>query len=356
MAQASTGVNLADDASRRSLRLNVHGHAADVRCTLPGVRQIIADVFSTLCVDGWPEGFHPAEGHIDLYDADVVARHMSSSADRVMHFGDDAELWRDGERCWLIDESWGVCEINLLKRSWRSWVLEQAASEPMRTLERAVLWPMSQLMVSRGMWLVPSASVVHRGRGILILSPFPLEPELSVCVSAGLSIIGQRWTAIREEDGRALLLDMPGRVERAPTPQLRSRPRPGDLHQPQSGRPAWVDLCEDPASRAAYAWCDAVMIIEPGRRPQANLKLLTGASAVASVKRGWPMPDIAPAPKQAQLAGRLGAGVQVAQVELSRDPRALLRMLEQIPAGVARLDASAKPEAFVRRSDIRAAG
>jgi hypothetical protein len=324
--------NLRDDLcdpSRKVIRLNVHGLAAELCCSLPGIRQVMADLFAPLLVTEWPEGFQPIEGMVEAYDADVVARHVSPKADRVAVFGDYAELWRDGERCWLIDEGWGLTEINLLKRSWRSWILPQSDLNPIRTVEQAVLWPMSQVMLTRGLSLTPSASIVHKGRGILLLSPFSLEPELSMLVAAGHGLISQRWTAIREEEGRPVLLQMPGRVERSPIPQLRSKAKNVFAMGPTQAE--WIDLSADAASVCNYAWCDVVMIVEPGRRALPRMTVLTGASSTAAVRRAWPMPDLGHMQRQAQLSTKLGHSASVYQVELSRDPRALMRLLEQIP-------------------------
>ncbi len=290
---------------------------------------MIADLFAPLLVSEWPDGFAPIEGLVEEYDADVVARHVSPQADRVAVFGDYAELWRDGERCWLIDEGWGLTEINLLKRSWRSWILPQSDMNPIRTVEQAVIWPMSQVMMARGLALTPAASIVHKGRGVLILSPFSLEPELSMLLAAGHGLISQRWTAIREEEGRAVLLQMPGRVERSPIPQLRSRAKNAFTMGP--AQTEWVDLSIGASSVCHYAWCDMVLVVEPGRRALPRMTMLTGASAAATVRRAWPMPDIGHMHRQAQLSTKLGQSAGVFQIELSRDPRALMRLLEQIP-------------------------
>lgn len=317
-----------NDPGRKVIRLNVHGLAAELCCTLPGIRQVMADLFSDLLVSEWPDGFSPIEGLVEAYDADVVARHISPMAERVAAFGDYAELWRDGERCWLIDEGWGLTEINLLKRTWRSWILPNCDLNPIRTFEQAVIWPMSQVMMARGLALTPAASIVHRGRGVLVLSPFNLEPELSMLVAAGHGLISQRWTAIREEEGRAVLLQMPGRVERSPIPQLRAKAKTGLSINPVQS--SWLDLSKDARSVCNYAWCDVVLMVEPGRRAMPRMTMLSGASATAAVRRAWPMPDVGHMNRQAQLSTRLGQTSAVFQIELSRDPRALMRLLEQI--------------------------
>ncbi|MFT3785569.1 MAG: hypothetical protein QM770_05320 [Tepidisphaeraceae bacterium] len=314
--------------------MNVHGLAVEVRCALPGLRQIIDDLLGSLAVQDFPEGFSPVDGSIESYDADIVARHLSTTAERVATFGDYAELWRDQERCWLIDESWGVCEINLLKRTWRSWLLPQADLDPMRAVDLAVFWPMSQILSTRGLTILPAASVVHRGRGVLLICPFNLEPELALLTTAGHGLISQRWTALREEEQRCVLLTMPGRVERSPIPQLRSRLKIDPQSLSASSGPEWIDLAATAPSLCPYAWCDTLLLVEPGRRAAATCKPLTGASSVAAIRRAWPLPELTHSQGHLMLAKRLGQSASVFQVELSRDPRALLRLLEQLPEEV----------------------
>ena len=319
-------------ASRPTIRFNVHGLIVELRCALPALRQVLADLLEPLLIAEVPGGFDVIEGEVDPYDADVVARHISPQAQRLAAFGDYAELWRDGERCWLLDDGWGLCEINLLRRSFRSWVLPQTHLPPIRAVEQSILWPMAQVMMSRGVALLPAASVAHRGRGVLVMSPFSLEPELTAILDAGHGLIGQRWTAIREEDGRPLLLSMPGRIERAPTPQLRARAAPSLAIGPSQSE--WLDLAAIAPSRCNYSWCDVIFVVEPGRRAVPRLTPLTGASATAAIRRAWPMPDVSPQNRQVQLATRLGQQCRVFQIELSRDPRAVLRLLDDLPTDV----------------------
>jgi hypothetical protein len=324
------------DARRQTsipcLRLNVHGFAVDLRSDLPGVRQVVTDWLGSLAESQWPAGTSVIEGLVESYDGDVVARHLSSSAVRLCQFGEQAELWSDGERRFLIDESWGVCEINLLKHSFRSWMLESAQLDPMQAMERAVLWPMSQVLLTRGLATLPATSVVHRGRGILVLCPFNIEPELSLLVGEGHGVIGPRWTSLRGEDQRIVLLHVPGKLQRSPIPQLRSRlaltPNPAQSTE-------WIDPVALGATQCNYAWCDVVLLIEPGRRGVASSRLLTGASAAAALKRGWPMPDIG-AGKLAPIISKLSQSSQLFHVELSRDPRDLLRLIESLPVDVVR--------------------
>ena len=80
---------------------------------------------------------------------------------------------------------------------------------------------MAQLLRARGLYMVPASSATLAGRTFLMLSPFPLEPELTALIRGGYRVIGQSWTAIREEDGRFKLLHLPGHVERSIPPGMR---------------------------------------------------------------------------------------------------------------------------------------
>ena len=77
------------------------------------------------------------------------------------------------EKHWIVDDRWGVCEIDLLKHRWRSWVLPNPSLDPVHLAEAAVLWPMAQLLRSRGVEIVPAISVERAGWGALRDRPLP---------------------------------------------------------------------------------------------------------------------------------------------------------------------------------------
>ena len=114
--------------------------------------------------------------------------------------------------------------MNLLKGQWRSWVLPNPAIDA--TPRRADGDPLADgaaaprpRALSR-----PAASVSFADRSFLILSPFGLEPELTTLIRGGYRVIGQSWTAVREEDdGRFALMNFPGQVERPVPPGMRAR-------------------------------------------------------------------------------------------------------------------------------------
>src|SRR5205807_190267 len=104
------------------------------------------------------------------------------------------------------DERWGMARVDLDAGVWQSWILPRPQLDALRCAEMSILWPLAQITRLKGLHLIPAASVTKDGWGALILTPARIEPELSALTGAGWRIIGQRWTALREEDGKVSLL------------------------------------------------------------------------------------------------------------------------------------------------------
>src|SRR5947207_268908 len=182
------------------------------------------------------------------------------------------ESYQRGPRFWAIDQRWGMAHIDLHSGSWQSWILNSPQLDPVRCAERAGLWPLAQILRFKGLCLVPAVSIAKDGFGMLIIAPTRIDTELTALAQAGWKLIGQRWTALREEEGKISLLRMPGRVERSVPPQ-----RPG---APLIS-PGWTDLtAELPFTRQHHAFCQAVILASPGRRDRATLKPIRPADAV----------------------------------------------------------------------------
>jgi hypothetical protein len=239
---------------------------------------------------------------------------------------DLTELYEEGERFWVVDERWGMAEINFLKGQWRSWLLPRPQFDPVRCAEAAVLWPLAQLLRPRGLYLLPAAAVVRDGWAALLLCPFGVEPELTALVRSGYKVVSQRWTAIREEDGRLALLHMPAPIQRSPRPQPRAA---ADGPGAPSGAATWVDLTEEyPGCGQNHAFCDAVLVADPARRAHANLKPLDGAAAATLLRQAWPVVELHPSRRHSALPLRLAQLCQGAELQLSRNPAELLPLLE----------------------------
>jgi hypothetical protein len=240
-----------------------------------------------------------------------------------------------------------MAEVNLLRGQWRSWVLPRPTLDPVRCAEWAVLWPMAQLLRGRGLHLLPAMSAVRDGWAVLILGAGGLGPELSAMLEAGYRLIGQRWTAVREEEGRLALLHLPGRVERA-------GPRFGgaSLGACGAGASAWMDLTGgQPHSHQNHAFCDAVLVAAPGRRPCPAVRDLPPSEALALLRKSWPIAELHPTRRSGPLPGKLARLCRCAEVQLSRDPRDLPALLELLHDGAAPVHTGMLEEANAGETD-----
>lgn len=311
--------------SRR--KLSVHGPAVELDCTVPALEPALELLTHPFLVNGWPQGFQPVVGSLRNYQEAEVLRALSSGARHAHQTPEMMDVFEDGERFWVVDDRWGMAEINMLKGQWRSWVVPQPKLDPLKVAELAVLWPMAQLLRSRGVHLLPAASAVRDGYAVLILCPFGLEPELTAMVASGYKIIGQRWTAVREEDGRLALLHVPGRTERGLAPRLRST----SSTTSNESQDNWIDYADEyPQSMQHHAFCDAVLVAEPGRRPKATCREADAGNAVNVLRRAWPILDLHPTRRASPLPGRLAQSCRTFELQLSRNSKDVLGMLNAL--------------------------
>jgi hypothetical protein len=308
-------------------RFAVHGLAVEVECAVPEVSAEVGRALGAFEVGGWPDGFTPVGGVVRAYDSTTVARHVSPNARPLPRSQDLAELYEDGERFWLVDERWGMAEVNFLKGTWRSWVLPHPQCDPVRVAEMAVLWPLAQLLRPRGLYLLPAAAAVRDGFAFLLVCPFGVGPELTALARAGYKIIGQQWTAVREEDGRLALLHLPGRVERGAAPRLARWAAGGDVSN-------WVDLnAQFPGSTQHHAFCDAVLVAGAGRRAQAALTALDPSDALHLLRQAWPIVELHPHRRHSPLPLKLSQQCTCAEAQLSRNAAELVDLLEGLRCG-----------------------
>jgi hypothetical protein len=289
------------------MRFAVHGPAVEVECFVPWLGPQVRRLLGPFAVADWPQGFVRVHGVVRPYEESDVMRHLSPAARPLPPTHDLLELYEDGERFWVVDERWGMGEINFLKGQWRSWLLPRPQSAPAECAEMAVLWPLAQLLRPRGLCLLPAASVERDGWAALLVCPFGVEPELAALQRDGYSVIGRRWTALREEDGRVALLHLP-------------------------------DGAGGGRSRN-HAFCDAVLVAEPGRRAHATLRELDASSAAAVLRRAWPIAELHPSRRHSALPAKLAHLCRCAGVQLSRDPGEFVRLLDALrhAAGAGRI-------------------
>jgi hypothetical protein len=308
--------------------------AVELTCGIDALQPEVGRWCEPFEVPEWPSGFAPISGSIRPYDAAEVARLLPASAVPVSRSGDLLELYHEGERFWLIDERWGLTEINIFKMQWRSWILPHPTVDPVRCAEMAIHWPMAQLLRGKGLHLIPAASLTRDDQAYLIISPFNIESELRAFLADGYRIIGQRWTALREEtvgksatgQERIEMLHLPGQVEHDHRPQLRI----GAV----TPRPQWTDLATLPDAHTPHAFCTGILLIEPGRRLNVECRELPVQMAATAVRSAWPIMELHPQRRHSLFPARLARQCRCWNIQLSRRPEDLLDTLDEIRCGL----------------------
>lgn len=308
-------------------QFSIHGLAVDVACEVPVLNIGIDKALGEFTVENWPDGFTPATGSIQPYEQNVVLRHLSPSAIPLATPDGMMEIYEEGERFWLIDDRWGLTEMNLLKGHWQSWILPHPTLPANQIIQQAVLWPLSQVLRTKGLNLVPAISIARDGWSMLICSPINIEPELSAMVRAGYRVIGQQWTALREEDDRVAMLHMPGELQHVSAPQLKAGATIESISE-------WIDInAEIPGSIQNHAFCDAVAIIASGRRPLPAMRQINRSGALASLRGGWPIIELHPQRRHSSIPARLATQCRCYETQLSRRPEDFLKLLDQMRYG-----------------------
>lgn len=324
------------ESAASRIRFSIHGLCVNLTCQAPRLLGAIDRVLGEFRISEAPGGIGAVTGTVRAYDADEVVKHLSSTATRVRGTTDQEEIYEENERFWLIDDQWGLCEMNLLKGQFRSWVLDESSAMPdvHRIIEKAVMWPLSHLLRPRGLCMLPAASVVRDGWGAMVLCAFSVEPELRALIRAGWRVVGQGWTALREERGKIAMLPMPGMAWRSTSILRASMGSTDDLQ---------VDLTREFAGcRADRAGLDAVLLVAPGRRPLPELRHILPTNALGSLRRDWPLAELHPNRRHGQLLARIAQQCPIFDVQLSRNPRDILALMES-----ARYRRQAKPQVSV---------
>ena len=259
------------------------------------------------------------DGQIRPFDLTEVTRSLSAAADSRRRCDELVEIYSLAERHWIVDERWGVCEIDLLKHRWRSWLLPRSLLDPIQLAEAAVLHPMAQLLRLRGVDLVPAIAIERAGWGALVIVPYPISAEIARIVRAGYRVIGQRWTALVRQNGRITLRRVPGLLE--------SSALPG---KSVSRGAAWIDLTWDnPWASADLAWCEAVLAIAPGRRSTSQGRVVPMAESQPFLRHAWPIRQLpVDRPRLQHPAATLAAQCICLSLQLSRHEDEFLQLIE----------------------------
>jgi hypothetical protein len=298
-------------------KLSIHGLAVEIDCQVSGLNPTIGRLLGSFDAGEFPARSPVSRGSVVPYLGTEVARRLPSSAVPLHAPGDLTEIYVQDERAWVFDERWGMSEINHLKAQWKSWIVPQPRLDTVRLTELSVLRPLAMLLKNRGLHLLPAAAAARDGFALLAISPFGLERELAALLDARYRIIGQRWTALREDEGRLTLLGMPGVVQQRPA----GIGMKGD----------WIDLtASNPLSTQQQAVCSAVMIIDAGRRSRATMSPWSPADAATVLRLAWPLPELHPNRRRAALASRIAQICPCHRVRLSHEPREWLSLLESL--------------------------
>jgi len=310
----------------KNSRFVVHGLGVELSCDIAPLELELSRQLGEFSTPDFPENFSSITGSIRPYIQDEVLRHVSPKARPIFRGHGPLEIYQRGPYFWAVGERWGLTHVDLHVGKWQSWVVSNPQLDLVRCAEMSALWPMAQILRFKGIHLIPAISVARDGWGVLILSTTRMDAELSALASNGWKIIGQRWTALREEDGKVSLLHMPGRVERSVAPRLRIALC--------DTRPGWVDLnTVYPNSHQHHAFCNAVVIASPGRRDRANLRPIAQSDAVHALRRAWPTLELDTPKQRGQMAIRLAQRAHCSELQLSRRGADAVELLEKIRLG-----------------------
>jgi len=303
-------------------RLAVYGVPIEIDCKIPAFAPILGNLLGASLTHQGSSESPVIRGSILPHEQSEPARRLPAKARPLHRPGDLTEIHALDERAWFIDQRWGMCEINVLRGEWKSWILPQALFDPVRLADSVIYHPLAQILKNRGIHLLPALSVSRNYFAALILCPFGLDKELAVMLARGYQVIGQRWTCVRENAGNVELLHMPGLV----CQKRESSTGTGSMHQ-------WVDLtATNPNAGLTHAACNAVIVVDAGRRSQPAMRGWSTADASTVLRLSWPIPELHPQRRlgQGQLPLRLAQTFPCFQVQLSRDPSDLPSLIDSI--------------------------
>jgi hypothetical protein len=259
-------------------------------------------------------------GEIRPFELGEVTRSLLSAGETQRRCDALVSIYSRGERHWVLDDRWGVCEIDLLRHRWRSWVLPHASLDAVQLVESAVMQPLAQLLRPRGVELVPAVSLERGGWAALVIAPYPITAEVSGAIRAGYRVVGQRWTALLRKSDRIVLRHVPGVME---VPRGAGGKWIGKSIE-------WTDVTTgNPWATAETAWCDAVVTIGAGRRSRSCGRIVPAHEARGLLRRAR---SISALPVDwgclQHCAAALAERCMCMQVELSRHEEEFLQLLE----------------------------
>jgi hypothetical protein len=281
-------------------RFDLHGVSVRIENSMEAMESSLDRFRAAFGSEGGGGGIAAVAGTIRPFDASEVLRNVMPQAAAVGRVDDLADVFGCDERFWVVDDRWGICQINLLKHQWRAWMLPDPVAGPARRIEGAVLWPLAQLLKSRGLELIPGTSIEKEGWGALILCSWNLAGEIRELEIAGYRVIGREWSAVRPREHRMQLLGMPELTGSDP-------------------RRKFEGACE----------CSAVFIVEPARRAVTRGRPLGDAEASAALRRAWPMIELPPGRRRpAGAAVLLARRCRCMTMQLSKNEADFVEVIE----------------------------
>ena len=260
----------------------------------------------------------PVLGKLSAFDGSSILRRLPTTAShagrvgRRTPTGGIADVYRDAEQFWIVDDEWGMAEIDLVRARWSAWLLPGAIERGEWT-DAAVYWPLAQLLRSRRVWLFPAAVVSQGGRTTLIVGSYDLGPELSLLHTRGYAVLSRRWTTLVEgPDGKIVCRPWAGD----------GRTRRAAPRRPGSTAPV-------PAGEFEFDTAiDAVLVIRPGRRVVGDILALSRDAAAMALRQAWSIEELHPRGRAPMLPAVLSRHCRCATGHLSRDPMDLGELLE----------------------------
>jgi hypothetical protein len=297
---------------------SIHGSAVSVANSFGALDEQIQFFLKPFTSVSQPQNT-PTRGEIRSFNLTEVTHSLAPAAASERQSDDLVDIYSLGEKNWVLDDRWGMCEIDLLKHRWQSWVLPHPTLDSVRLAEATVLWPLAQLLRLRGIELVPAISVERGGWGALIVSPYSITSEISRLVRAGYRIIGQRWTALLRPHGRVVMRRMPGVVE-----------SPAAGNKRIGRKTAWMDLmAQNPWQTAELASCDAVIVVASGRRCKSHGRVVNSSDSRSLLRRYWPMTDLPLNRSRVQATtAALASQCLCLSLQLSRNTDEFLQIVE----------------------------
>ncbi len=300
------------DRGRR--RFRVHGVPVDLTCSVGAMTPHVERVMGPFAVPNLTLGSVP-RGTIRPYVLDEVIPTLSESA-RPVASSAIGSLYRDGRRYWLVRR-----DVRHRRGPLRPELLAElgpgrGGRRPDAAHRESSALADGAASAAHGVHLIPAASVACGDAGILLLSRYSIERELSYLAASGGRIIGQRWTALRVEDGRVRLLHFPGMVQRSRQPR-RYTASASAFHPFQ-----WADLHEEhPASRQDEARCAGVLIVEASGRDSVTIRELPPEVAPGRLRRVWPLASLEAGSKATSIASVLGNTARWRRCSCPANPR-----------------------------------